>query len=278
MKRKSLKRWVGPCLLSPTLGLGCQYAHYSAPITAPHAPAVSYVYTEGHVATQSLDSLQAGGFLAKVEAPLPRSLVAAPQPVVATAAKPQAPAEGTLAANPNEPVGQALEIPVMPAMRAIVARADTPTEEVRTPSAPRPAPQIPDPQIRRVESRPPDHSPVMPPPMVEPSKVPAAIENVTPVEPPPPAPAVTASAGGFGHAEDYSWLCGELQYTKSKGWRLRYAGLDQEDTYGGSVTLPDESRLAGFQDGQMVRVQGHLQAEGKAIAPPYRIEAIEPLK
>lgn len=79
-----------------------------------------------------------------------------------------------------------------------------------------------------------------------------------------------------GHAPDYTWLCGELQYSRfHKNWRLRYAGLDEADTYGGSVTLAEESRTAAWKDGVRVRVQGRVTEPGThGIAPIYEVTAL----
>jgi hypothetical protein len=84
----------------------------------------------------------------------------------------------------------------------------------------------------------------------------------------------------FGHAADYSWVSGQVQILRlSKGPRLRYASIDEADPYGGSVTLVEDSRLAGLSDGQYVRVSGHLlNPEVSAIAPPYRIDSIQPIE
>jgi hypothetical protein len=83
----------------------------------------------------------------------------------------------------------------------------------------------------------------------------------------------------FGHAEDYSWLAGKLQYSRfNKSWRLRFASVDEEDRYGGSVTIVDLP-LAGLKDGQMVRVEGHLvNPEAKTSAPPYEVNSIQALE
>jgi hypothetical protein len=79
-----------------------------------------------------------------------------------------------------------------------------------------------------------------------------------------------------GHAEDYSWLCGEVQYDHiSKGWRLRYASLDEVDRWGGAVILVADGSLQSLKDGQIIRVRGNLiNQEGRKGAPAYRVEAI----
>jgi hypothetical protein len=83
----------------------------------------------------------------------------------------------------------------------------------------------------------------------------------------------------FGHAQDYAWLMGKLQYSRfNKTWRLRYASVDEVDPYGGSVTIVDDLRVAGLKDGQYVRVEGQLlNPELKSIAPPYEVNSIQPL-
>jgi hypothetical protein len=84
----------------------------------------------------------------------------------------------------------------------------------------------------------------------------------------------------FNHAEDYSWLSGQLQHSHiSKGWRLRYASVDEVDPYGGSVTLSEDVRLSGLNDGDYVRVQGHfVNPEQTGIAPAYQIDSIQPIQ
>jgi hypothetical protein len=84
------------------------------------------------------------------------------------------------------------------------------------------------------------------------------------------------NSGAFGHAPDYSWLCGQVQQTH-KGWRLRYASISESDSYGGSVTLTDDARLSQLKDGEIVRVQGHLQSpDDHVIAPVYVIHGFQP--
>ncbi len=64
----------------------------------------------------------------------------------------------------------------------------------------------------------------------------------------------------FAHAPDYSWLQGELQYIHGHNlWRLRYASVEEEDRYGGGVTLVNPSPMTQFHDGQLVRVEGNIQ-------------------
>jgi hypothetical protein len=80
----------------------------------------------------------------------------------------------------------------------------------------------------------------------------------------------------FAHAEDYSWVSGELQYSHlSKAWRLRYASVDEVDPWGGSVTLVCDRPSSELKDGICVRVSGHIdESAGKNMAPPYQVESI----
>ena len=87
---------------------------------------------------------------------------------------------------------------------------------------------------------------------------------------------ITASAK-FDHAPDYTWLVGELQYLHVRNaWRVRYASVDQEDRYGGSVTLVETGPMDKFQkSGQIVRVQGRLlNADSREPSPAFRVNAI----
>jgi hypothetical protein len=84
----------------------------------------------------------------------------------------------------------------------------------------------------------------------------------------------------FGHASDYTWLAGELSHIPSKNqWRLRFASIDDEDKYGGSVTLDATLELRGFLSGQLVRVEGEMiDKDSRDIAPKYRVKEIIPIK
>jgi hypothetical protein len=97
-------------------------------------------------------------------------------------------------------------------------------------------------------------------------------------EPPPPRRSfadVTADAC-FAHAKDYAWLRGRVEYSRlSKGWRLRYASVDEDDRYGGSVTLADGSHLRALKDGDLVEVRGRLaDPAADAASPLYQVEGL----
>jgi hypothetical protein len=81
------------------------------------------------------------------------------------------------------------------------------------------------------------------------------------------------------HSPDYSILVGELSYNTRLGtWRLRYAAADEEDRYGGSVTLDAVGRqMQDYQHGQRVRVEGALvDPESRGVSPAYRVRELRP--
>lgn len=71
----------------------------------------------------------------------------------------------------------------------------------------------------------------------------------------------------FAHAPDYSWLQGELQsIPEGKGWRVRYASVDEHDPYGGTLTLYGAGPLmADYKSGQIVRVEGYLGQSDQGV-------------
>jgi hypothetical protein len=82
---------------------------------------------------------------------------------------------------------------------------------------------------------------------------------------------------GYAHAPDYSWVAGELQFLHArKVWRVRYASVEEEDRYGGGMTLIDAGPMTEFQDGQMVRVEGQV-ADVTSHDSEYRVHHIQPL-
>jgi hypothetical protein len=82
-----------------------------------------------------------------------------------------------------------------------------------------------------------------------------------------------------GHAPDYSWLVGELHYLEVRQvWRLRYAPVEEEDRYGGSVTLTENGPMSDYRSGQRVRVQGQLvDPDSRDPSPAYCVRSMEPL-
>ncbi len=84
----------------------------------------------------------------------------------------------------------------------------------------------------------------------------------------------------FGHAPDYSWLCGELQYqARTDVWRLRYAPVTEEDRYGGAVRIIPTGPMTAYRSGQIVRVEGYLQNSATELAdPPYQVRYMQPVE
>jgi hypothetical protein len=95
----------------------------------------------------------------------------------------------------------------------------------------------------------------------------------------PKAAVDTAAHPGFSHSADYTELTGQIQHSLiTKGWRLRYAAVDEVDPYGGSVTLLEDPRLSTVKDGDLVHVHGRLLNHvDRAIAPPYEVDSVEPI-
>ncbi len=83
----------------------------------------------------------------------------------------------------------------------------------------------------------------------------------------------------FSHAKDYSWLTGELQYLSTKqAWRLRFASVDEDVRYAGSVLLVEPGPMTNYLSGQMVRVEGHsVEPDTNEPDHSYRVSAIHPL-
>ncbi len=161
---------------------------------------------------------------------------------------------------------------------------------------------------RVYQAAPPKHdvpAPTSPAPEVVTAEQPAPASTVAPPptsnnaaltrgEPPTPRKSfadVTAQPF-FSHAPDYSWLQGQVEYSHfGNSWRLRYASVDESDSYGGSVTLLDNNLLQNLKDGQYVRVQGHLASDtevlqtthfpdrttGRNISPLYHVDMVRPV-
>jgi hypothetical protein len=84
----------------------------------------------------------------------------------------------------------------------------------------------------------------------------------------------------FAHAPDYSSVTGELYHVKkSDVWTVRYASTDEDDQYGGKVTLTDMGAMEGLQSGQMVQVEGRMaDPDSKEPCPKYQVHSIHPVK
>lgn len=94
-----------------------------------------------------------------------------------------------------------------------------------------------------------------------------------------PAEASSASAPGeprFGHDAKYHQLVGVLDYSRiQEAWILRFVSYEDDDRYGGSVTLVVPSRMMRFRAGQTVRVEGDLiDPESRQLRPAFQVRSI----
>jgi hypothetical protein len=91
------------------------------------------------------------------------------------------------------------------------------------------------------------------------------------------------SAGGsmYGHAPDYHWIRGQLEYSQiDRQWKLRYIPVDGvTDDFGGSVVLPDPKVLTGHERGDFLEIRGRVSDQNpeKGYAPTYEVAEVKPL-
>lgn len=83
----------------------------------------------------------------------------------------------------------------------------------------------------------------------------------------------------FGHAEDFSWLRGQLRRVHVTGgsWKIRYKPIDEQDRWGGSVVLSEDARIDKFEDGDFVYVTGEIIVKRPTVylaGPLYRVSTI----
>jgi len=82
------------------------------------------------------------------------------------------------------------------------------------------------------------------------------------------------------NASDYSWVTGQLFYIHADSglWVVRYAPVDKEDRYGGSVVLAPALNMDSFHEGDLVTIHGEVLNEGRATkylgGPLYRTLAV----
>ncbi len=91
---------------------------------------------------------------------------------------------------------------------------------------------------------------------------------------------IDTSSGPFGHASDYTWLKGRLEYSASqRQWKLRYIPVDEEpDAFGGHVVLPALSELENYRSGDSVIVHGRLaekRLEGRQYEQAFDVARLE---
>ncbi len=80
----------------------------------------------------------------------------------------------------------------------------------------------------------------------------------------------------FAHDPKYHWLVGTLDYSKVEdAWILRYCSVEEDDRYGGSVTLVDLGSTAALKNGQLVRVEGSLiNADSTQLRPAFHVRGL----
>ena len=110
-------------------------------------------------------------------------------------------------------------------------------------------------------------------------------EGLTPVPVEPPVTIKQMSAllpteiPSIGHAENFSWVQGELHHAQVRGgiWIVRYLPLEQTDTNGGCIVLAKDGRIEQFREGDLVQVSGEIIRERSANSlggPVYRMRTI----
>lgn len=89
-------------------------------------------------------------------------------------------------------------------------------------------------------------------------------------------------SGAYGRNGDYTWLQGTLDKHFRGHYTLRYCPATEEDAWGGKVHLEDDPRLGGFQEGDVVAVEGDFVRENGKVAlgawnhyPRFRIRSIQ---
>jgi hypothetical protein len=83
----------------------------------------------------------------------------------------------------------------------------------------------------------------------------------------------------FDHADDYTWLTGRLEYLYVRSvWRIRYAGCDEDDRFGGSLVLTASFPVKEFKDGQLIHVEGQVldaETHDQDRRPLYEVHAVQ---
>ena len=83
----------------------------------------------------------------------------------------------------------------------------------------------------------------------------------------------------YAHSSDYRWLLGVIQKvnTPVAMTKVRYARLDEQDAWGGSMVLAEDVRNDQFEDGDVVYVEGQILADRPSLyvsGPLYRANVI----
>jgi hypothetical protein len=163
------------------------------------------------------------------------------------------------------------------------ALAGNPVAQFNSPYAVASKPQAAEPMTSQVRGEPEDSSAVtqaayhpQPAPSAE---APGVDEKIATISSDGKSDGLPANAdlpgSGLGHAENYDWICGQVQHSRlAGGWVLRYSSLGDDDAFGGSVVLVENGDLDHLTDGQFVVVRGHLSnPEGKNTPHAFRVDA-----
>ncbi len=83
----------------------------------------------------------------------------------------------------------------------------------------------------------------------------------------------TQASEHFGHDPNYRWLVGTLDFSRIQGaWLLRYVSYEDDDRYGGCVTLVGALPSASLQKGKTVRVEGSMiDPDSRQLRPAYQV-------
>jgi hypothetical protein len=300
MRRLKNRRRVGVCLCGIAVATGC-----SRYLARQDAPAVAMTPANAAVTAKlSPSPAQGAGFdFEAVQTALASTSPYCPVQKPGTLDVPPAPAVARQGDLPDQgaPGVCVLRTTYPDAKRAGPPTAVPPTPHAGNvpppPSIPAPVPQlgfVPTAETGAGESGPGQKLYVVPigtamPPAgggtrpAAPDTSPAAVLDVEPMFPrAEPGPRrrsfvdITA-APCFGHAPDYHWLSGQVEYSRIlHAWRLRYASVDESDRFAGSVTLVENAHVGYLRDGEYVRVVGHLvNPDADGPAPAYRIESFQ---
>jgi hypothetical protein len=100
--------------------------------------------------------------------------------------------------------------------------------------------------------------------------------TVVSMKAPMPSNATIPDAQRFGHDANYHQLVGTLDYSKIQdAWVLRYVSYEEDDRYGGSVTLVAPGNGVALKPGQTVRVEGALiDPESQQLRPAFQVRKI----
>lgn len=87
---------------------------------------------------------------------------------------------------------------------------------------------------------------------------------------------IALATAQYGHDPKYHWLVGLLAYSWiEKAWLVRYVPFEEDDRYGGCVTLVSGLSEKQLKPGQIVRVEGHLiDPNSRQLRPAFQVRSI----